>query len=213
MNIASHRKTAAYAESPAVEILAEVTVSAATAIITPLRDPTRVLIGDSEKHTLPVLPGGKLEAADISAEGPPGLRCVVREVQEEIGAKLRNARLVAIATDPDRDIRLVKPSRLAGALVSPPLALHLPDSVCVKAHYGCPDYIFVGSVREEDIKPSEELKNPRFVPISSLDAGSLSAGHDVLVLWYRIMLEQKAAAFPPGTLANFLLERDRLCGV
>ena len=195
---------------PGPEIVAEVTVSAASAIVASKEDPYRVLVADSAKHPRPVLPGGKVEAKDLQADGgSPGLTCVLREVLEEIGTSLLTPRYVGKATDPDRDIRLVPPSKLAGAVVTPPLPENLPSQGKVKAHYGCPDYLFVGQVDEKALTATEELKGLRFVDIRTLGPGDVSAGHDVIVLTYRKMLEHGATQMEAGALRNFAVERDR----
>lgn len=199
-------------EQPGPEIVAEVTVSTATAIVCSADDPYRVLVAKSAKHPFPVLPGGKLEAIDLTgaSEEQAALCCVLREVTEELGTELLDARAIGKASDPDRDIRLVPVSKLSGAVVSPALDESLDASATVKAHYGCPDYIFVGYVDESAIRATEELDDQHFVDIRTLGPGDLSAGHDVVVLAYRAMLDRGESALPKDALRDFASERERL---
>lgn len=99
---------------PSPDIVAEVTVSTASAIVTSTNDPYRILVAYSEKHPKPVIPGGKVETEDLASDAEsPGLTCVLREVKEEIGTDLLNATYVGKAQDPDRDIRAREESRVS----------------------------------------------------------------------------------------------------
>ncbi len=194
---------------PSPSIVAEVTVCTATAIVTSKYDPYRILVATSAKHKFPVLPGGKMETADLVADGDnPGLSCVLREIKEEIGTDLLNPKYIGKATDPDRDIRLVPPSKLTAAVVVPTLPSNLPDDGKVKAHYGCPDHLFVGQVDETALTTTEELRNLKFIDIRTLGLGDLSAGHDVVVLAYRDMLDRGGFSLPETALKNFALEGE-----
>ena len=205
------RPSAARSAETSPNIAAEVTLSTASAIIASISDLYRILVADSAKHSRPVIPGGKMEAADVQSDAAtPGLTCVLREVIEEIGTALLNPRCIGKAVDPDRDIRLVPAEKLINAVVTPALPESIAPDATVKAHYGCPDYIFTGQVDEAAISSTEELKRVRFVDIRTLGAGDLSAGHDVIVAAYRQMLDDGLSALPQGALTNFLLEREKL---
>ena len=194
---------------PSPKIVAKVNVSTASAIVISKDDPYRVLVADSEKHPKPVIPGGKVEAEDLALDaGSPGLSCVLREVKEEIGAVLLNPTYLGKAEDPDRDIRLVPAKKVASAVVKPPLPSGISADATVRAHYGCPDYIFVGHVDETALTDTEELKGRRFIDIREIGPGDLSAGHDVIVLTYRKMLDAGSSEFPQESLRHFNLERE-----
>lgn len=186
------------------EISCEVTVSTASVLIASRADPYRILVAVSQKHPHPVIPGGKVELADLARDaGVPGLSCVLRETLEEIGTCLMSARFIGMARDPDRDIRVVPVQKLMGALVSPPLAGDISPASMIKAHYGCPDYIFTGWVEESCIRATEELKRLRFVDVRSLAPGDLSAGHDVIAYAYLKMLDEKQTALSADALSDF----------
>lgn len=194
---------------PSPEIVAEVTVSTASAIVRSKDDPYRVLVADSEKHPKPVIPGGKVEREDVTSDAKaPGLSCVLREVKEEVGTELFNPTYLGKAQDPDRDIRLVPAKKVSSAVVEPELPNGVAADAMVKAHYGCPDYIFVGEVDEAALTDTEELKGRRFIDIRKIGPGDLSAGHDVILLTYRRMLDEGATSFPEESLRHFNLERD-----
>lgn len=114
--------------------------------------------------------------------------------------------------DPNRDIRFVPPSKIAEAVVSPPLPAGLQPTDLVKAHYGCPDHLFVGRIDESKITPTDELKNPRFIDVRLIGPSSLSAGHDVIAMWYRHLLDNGLSLLPAGALTNFAADRELLSG-
>jgi hypothetical protein len=92
--------------------------------------------------------------------------------------------------------------------VEPALPIGISSDATVRAHYGCPDYIFVGEVDEATLsKDTEELKGVRFIDIRDLQPGDLAAGHDVIVLTYRDMLDAGKTQFPEDSLKFFNLER------
>jgi 8-oxo-dGTP pyrophosphatase MutT (NUDIX family) len=147
-------------------------VSDASAIVISKDDACRVLVVDSEKHPKPVIPGGKVETEDLASDaGSRGLSCVLREVKEEIGTDLLNPTYLGEAQDPDRDIRLVPAKKVASAVVEPALPAGISADATVRAHYGRPDYIFVGQVDEAALTDTEELKGRRFTEGISLDRG------------------------------------------
>jgi 8-oxo-dGTP pyrophosphatase MutT (NUDIX family) len=207
---ASTKSQPAQQAKPTINFSADVMVSTASAIVRSKSDPYRILVAKSAKHKFPVIPGGKVERSDISADAEtPGLSCVVREVEEEIGTKLLNPHYLGKATDPDRDIRVVPAKKVAEAVVEPQLPSDISEDAMVRAHYGCPDYIFVGEVDESAIsKNTEELSDVQFIDIRDLQPGELSAGHDVVVLTYRAMLDAGKTQFPEDSLRFFNLERE-----
>lgn len=194
------------------EIKHEVTVATASAIIVSKNDPYMVLVAMSEKHPCPVIPGGKIEVKEIRngvLDNEAALECCTREVMEEIGTKLINRRLIGVATDPNRDVRIVPFSKVKTALITPALPAETPNDVKVRARYGCPDYIYVGAVNEDKVKDTAELTKPFFMDIRKLKPNDLSAGHDVIVLWYREMLDRGWDALPKTAMRNFEQERQQ----
>lgn len=198
-------------ERPGPEFRAEVNVSTATAILHKKGDPFQVLVGNRAGCQKPVLPGGKQETADFaggSAEEAPGLSTVIREIIEETGGEVCEIRHIGTATDPGRDIRSTPVRKLRGVVLSGELG-ELKDEDLVLAHYGCPDEIYVG---EFDIAlgNTEELKDLHFMDIRNLKPGDLSRGHDVILLWYRDMLDRNLDRLPSDALVNFGVELEML---
>jgi 8-oxo-dGTP pyrophosphatase MutT (NUDIX family) len=207
-------------ENPSLSpsIVAEITVSTASAIVTHPDDPYKVLVAKSSKHPHPVIPGGKIEVNDpIGPDSDPGRECVMREVEEEVGTKLLNARYIGKAFDPERDVRVVAPKKVASALTDPPfhtidLQGVADDQPCIRARYGTPDFIYVGTIDPAALMDTEELSGSEFIDIRHLQPGELSAGHDVIVLKYRDMLDSRADKLDEQALTNFEASRNRLIG-
>lgn len=65
----------------------------------------------------------------------------------------------------------------------------------------------MGQVDEAALTDTEELKGRRFIDIREIGPGDLSAGHDVIVLTYRQMLDAGGTKFPQESLRHFNLER------
>jgi 8-oxo-dGTP pyrophosphatase MutT (NUDIX family) len=185
-------------------VLMSVTVSTASVIIFSHEDPYKVLIADSQKHSKPIIPGGKIEREEAFDKG---LNCIQREVMEEVGTSLQNPELIGVAGDITRDIRIVPFSKIKEALTDPLIPHDTFHDVLIKAHYGCPDYIYRGTVDECFIQNTEELNNLRFIDIRKLELGDLSAGHDVILLVYRKMLDENEPYLSAHSLQNF--EKDR----
>lgn len=202
----------------APRIIADVKVSTASAIITHPDDPYMVLVANSAKHANPVIPGGKIERSEpVGTDAAPGLECVTREAKEEAGTVLLNPRYIGKANDPERDVRIVAPRKVATALTTPSFdTLNLEgiadDQPCIRASYGTPDFIFVGTVDPAAVADTDELKGLRFIDIRQLKPGGLSAGHDVIVLKYREMLETGASRLDESALTNFEATRAILAG-
>ena len=194
-----------------IEILAEVSVSTSSAIIYSQEDPYRVLVADSKYHKFPIIPGGKQDVADCGQDRDPALVCVLREVWEEIKAELQSPKLIGYVTDPNRDIRIVPASVLKGSLTSSSIE-DLPDDGLVRTHYGVPDAVHIGYIDESAMENTDELKGLRFVDIRTLAPGDLSAGHDVMVMWYRRMLDEKWTELPSEALKDFALESQSFRG-
>ena len=189
------------------DFAAEVNVSTASAIIFSPDNPYLVLIGNSTKHTKPVLPGGRIETTDAKLDvNNPGLSCLNREIKEELGTELLNPKYIGKASDPNRDIRFVSYDKLINVVTDPPLQdmnLKLPDKVLVKARYGNPDFIYTGTVDTNSIKETEELFNHRFIDTKKLKIGSLSVGHDIILLHYRKMLIDNRNSLAKDSLHDF----------
>lgn len=170
-------------------VIPEVCVATATAIIVDPNDRYSVLIADSAKHVRPVLPGGKVEISDGADGGAAAAyRCIVREAEEELGVKLLNIRQIGCLSAVSRDIRVVPASTLTGAVCSLPLNHTLQPESLVRAHYGSPDFIFVGEAHS--FRSTSELSNPRYIDVRTIDEGALSAGHDLILMLYRQMIER-----------------------
>lgn len=204
-----------FSQEPSPTIVAEVYVQTATALICHPDDPYLILIGDSEKHPHPVLPGGKLENYERHDIQSPGYGCVTREVAEEIGTEIVNPEYIGMANDPNRgDTRIVPPSKLKGAYTDPPLDEDVfavtNEDIRIRAHYGVPDHIYRGTVDPEAITETEELTGNRFIDIRTLGPGELSAGHDLVVFRYREMLDSGASSFPVDALSDFNAEKERI---
>lgn len=193
-------------------------IKVATATILPFNgdDPYLVVVGRSSKHNGKlVLPGGKIERKD---DGIPekGAECAIREVFEETGLIVNEVRKVGEATDQKRTPRFVSVADLARTEMRPTLGeLQLDPlvdaSVILEAHYGIPDEIFVGAYTQFTVPEGElELSDIQEFDIRGVSDKEFSAAHDVLLLWYRWMLEVGSESFPPFALKNFTLERQVL---
>lgn len=193
-----------------------VTVATATIIPFNLHNPRLVLVGRSSKHNGKlVLPGGKIERRS-NGTFEDGLECATREVFEETGVIVHGVVKVGEATDRKRTPRFVTVAELANACVSPTFAelqynVVLDGGVRLEAHYGIPDEIFIGGYHQFLLPEEElELSDIQEVDITSVSEDDFSAAHDVLLLWYRWMLETGASSFPSAALRNFRLEREVL---
>lgn len=202
---ATHQKVTLVTDLTGIK--ATVSVSTSTAIIHSVNDPYRVLVSESLKHPKPVLQGGKVEEIDRSTQDP-FLACIYREVPEEIGTELKSVRKVGVATDTHRDIRLVRASKLRGVSLSSDIC-GLDDSDMVRASYGSPDSIYVGSVSEPDIISTSELQRSWMIDVRDVQVGDLSVGHDILLILYREMCDRGEEILDARCLADFELVRSR----
>lgn len=141
--------------------------------------------------------------------GDAGLRCILRETEEEIDTTLNDPKLIGIARDPSRDVRTVPFSKVKLSQTFPALPKDTSDDEQIQASYGCPDYIYTGFVDESALGDTEELSGVRFIDIRNLEPNGLSAGHDVVVLSYREMLDSGSDYIPEGRLVDFNEDRQR----
>jgi 8-oxo-dGTP pyrophosphatase MutT (NUDIX family) len=161
-------------------------VPTSTCILYDPEDPHMVLVGLSHKHSRPVLPGGKIDAADLVGINitEAAKVCIVREIKEEIGVEITSVELFDIVCHGDSDVRSVSASTLKDTLVSSEVSQVLPDML-VTARYGNPDYIFIGRVAPKDITPSAELYQLGFIDIRCIPSDALGAGHSEIIERYR----------------------------
>ena len=188
-----------------------VSVATASVIIASQSNPYRILVGYSRKHAKPVIPGGKIEKEDMTGDlQEAGIICVLRETEEEIGTSLQNPRYIGEAVDAKRDVRTVPYSKIKTAIIVPALPENTPETAQIRASYGCPDFIYTGSIDESSLIPTEELSGLRFIDSRSLQVGDLSAGHDVVVLLYRQMLDEGQSLLPTDSMRDFEYDRQQL---
>lgn len=161
-------------------------VPTSTCILYDRSDPHLVLVGLSHKHSKPVLPGGKIDSADLDGTNlkNAALSCIVREIREETGANINDVRLFDVFCHGDADVRSVPASTLKDTLVSSE-APQFPADMLVTARYGNPDYVFIGEIGAEDVAPSAELYQLGFIDIRSVPPGALGAAHSGIVERYR----------------------------
>lgn len=188
MQIAASQTPQASAErSP---LMLEVDIPTTTAIVCDSADPYLILVGSSAKHDRPVLPGGKIDRADIIL--PSMVECaetaVLREIGEETGAKSVQLKLFGIFSDSQRDIRMIPAGTLAGTIVEDAVR-GLADNEMVLGRYGVPDYVFIVRVDRSEVSDSSELFNLTWIDIRTLGADSLAAGHPAIVQRYQKFLE------------------------
>ena len=159
-------------------VLREIEVPTATAIVCDRNNPYMILVGKSNKHALPVLPGGKIDQADILSASvlEAATTCITRELREEVHCASVHPVLFEIMNDRMRDPRVVSVSSLRGTLAEH-LVQDLEDSAKVRACYGVPDYIFVVNVDRESVSPSSELTQLYWLDARDIESDTLSAGH------------------------------------
>lgn len=169
----------------------EILVPTATAILHDERDRYRVVVGVSAKHPLPVLPGGKIECADLAGGASPkeaAARCIRRELAEELQIDRGiEPSLWRITRATERDVRIVTAATVHDAIVfglrSPSLD-ELHPTQLVRACYGNPDFQFIAAVDPAQVHRSVELSEVRWLDLRDFKRGTLSAGHDEIVLAY-----------------------------
>lgn len=178
----------------------EIDIPTTTSIVYDRADPWFIVIGSSEKHNRPVLPGGKIDRADMISPSMKECAAVaaLREIWEEVGARPDQTTLIDVSSNRERDTRLVRADSLAGTLVEEAVSALRADDL-VLGHYGVPDYLFAAAVARDDVTPSRELSSLKWVDIRTLDPESLAAGHYAHVLRYLAFLNLSGEAPSSGT--------------
>jgi 8-oxo-dGTP pyrophosphatase MutT (NUDIX family) len=151
-------------------------------------------LGRSEKHgNKYVTPGGKQDKAD---SGP--IDCIVRELNEEIGVNVEPGEFkhIGTATDLTRDIRLVEKDAKLRELLDIARTTELERmsndrSLPIICAYGVNDELYSVPVSRSSGANSEELTDVTWVDVRNLSSSDIGAGHDVVLLAYREMLEQE----------------------
>lgn len=171
----------------------EVSVPTATALVFDSGDPRRILAGVSAKHSGLVLPGGKIDAADLvtASMDRAALTCIRRELAEEIGYAPETVTPFMVRRDPDADIRLVSASKLRECLVGP-LVARLDDDEVVIARYGIPDHVFLAGVDPVMVHSTEELTRLVWIDCRTAPDAMFSAGHGDIVRRYAARFEPPA---------------------
>lgn len=180
------------------EIIREVSIPTATAIVHQLENPYMILVGVSAKHPKPVLPGGKLDLDDLVS--PLLARCasvcILRELGEEIGVPFSSLRLLGVSADRERDVRRIRIETLQGAFSQQAVA-DLDAQQIVLGRYGVPDFLFVATIDSKIPLDTAELRNFMWIDCRYVTAETLSAGHGRFVMRYA---DELARAEPPCAL-------------
>lgn len=136
-------------------------------------------------------PGGRIDPLDLDGGitmPAASERCAVRELVEECGGKGGDAikvvgrpRLVILATDPARDVRNVKLSKITYGRC-PADSADTP----ISAVYGYPDFVYAIEIEGEPQPNDGEAAGFDLCDINNLSSGPmrLSAGHDVIAHVY-----------------------------
>jgi 8-oxo-dGTP pyrophosphatase MutT (NUDIX family) len=166
-------------------------VPTATIILAAKEDPYLVLIGTSNKHDRPVLPGGKIDSADIvglSLE-EAAKRAALRELTEELsGVVPEQLQFFMRRESLGEDMRLVPARMLRDSLVAATVEDY-PDDTLVHARYGSPDFLFLGQVSVGAVGGSSELAMVGFVDVRFMPANALSASHGAILSDYHRALK------------------------
>jgi len=175
-------------------------------------NPHLILVGRSKKHENRfVLPGGKVEF-NLDGTVEDDCECAKRELEEETGLSINDVEWIGKATDHNRDVRTVPYSKIFKAYTEPSLtALGLDPDVLIEAHYGVPDAIYLGyydlyEVEDENLELTERVE----FNVYDVKPDLFGAGHDVIVLWYRWLLQTGAQALPSDALRDFSADRRSL---
>lgn len=163
----------------------EVLIPTATAIVCDSEDPWRILIGTSTKHEKPVLPGGKIDSADLVSSSLErcAAECIRRELREEIGCEPLTLRMLSVSSDRKRDVRTVALCTLSGSIAAQAVEMLNPDSM-VTGRYGVPDFLFIAMIEAGAVQDTAELKHLTWVDCRTIQRESLSAGHSAFVERY-----------------------------
>ena len=124
-------------------------------------------------------------------------------------------RYIGKANDPNRDVRTVPFKKVKAALIEPPRGNFDPenkltDDTLVTARYGTPDSIYIGTMNPDLLGSTEEMGDFHYIDIRELSLGGLGAGHDVIVLRYREMLEKGDTTIPDSSMVDFDQARKEL---
>ena len=169
----------------------EILVPTVTAIIRSSDNPYEILIGTSDKHPLPVLPGGKIDRADLVSTSilEASNNAVHREIQEETAVTIEKITFFFEWQDRERDVRVVPARNLRESLVGE--FLHEKrDDFLVNARYGVPDFVYIVDAKKELLPDSSELRQLSWVDLrKDRESLKLSAGHLEIIHRYLEGLE------------------------
>ena len=162
--------------------LACIRIPTATAIVHQRGQPFRILVGQSAKHFGLILPGGKIDRADLRTASmeDAATACIKRELVEEIGVLPSSLKLLAVTRSLKRDVRTISADSLKGTLVEEMIASMAPEQL-VKGIYGYPDYLFVASMDLRETREGEELRGFRVLDCRSFASEIIGAGHRSLI--------------------------------
>ncbi len=180
-------------QSRVIETLLEISIPTATAIIVNAYNPFEILIGLSTKHSLPVLPGGKIDNSDIISTSLQ--QCaeitIKREIYEETSICVDKIEFLGEWQEREQDVRTVPVRDLRDSVIGAALK-DLPDDYMVKARYGVPDFVFIAKFEPAPIADSVELSNLRWIDIRNFPGGvKLGAGHDAVVQYYYAQIRRR----------------------
>lgn len=164
-------------------------VPTSTVIACEKLNPYQVLvIEQAQKHRGRfTLVGGK-RSGDNSHD-----QCAVNEFREEVGgrnATIDSLSLWAIKTDARSDTRVVSLKKASDGYCPEEL-----NEVQVKASYGCPDYIYTGTVNGAPHPNDGEAKSVVFLDVRNIrvsdtaDESRFGAQHDLILAVYRLYLD------------------------
>jgi 8-oxo-dGTP pyrophosphatase MutT (NUDIX family) len=185
-----HQPTENRAPSNLEVVLQSIEVPTATIIVADGANPWIVLLANSLKHPFPVLPGGKIDAADFRTTSmkDAARTCATRELGEEVGITAARLHFLGEFRNGTQDKRIVHRSTLQGTLVEALLPPANGQSF-IEALYGVPDFLFVATVERTAPKPSLEFPSLQWCDLRAPDLPRLSAGHDVHLKYYREWLK------------------------
>jgi 8-oxo-dGTP pyrophosphatase MutT (NUDIX family) len=165
------------------KVVAKVDIPTATAIIYKKSDPNKVLVGHSQKHSAPVLPGGKIDLQDLVATSMEMVarHCIIRELQEEVGLTGVEPRFFKIHSDCESDNRVITVGSLKGTLIEDGVK-GFGEEQLVLGRYGVPDYIFLVEIEADPLQESEELRKLEWVDVRE---ARLGGGHTHTISMYR----------------------------
>ncbi len=163
----------------------DVEVPTATVILRDPKDHFLVLVGRSKKHLGEILPGGKIDRADLVGTSlkVAAERTIRREIAEEVGTIAHGLVLFTSRPRGNGDLRRVRADTLKGSLVEDAVKDFAPNARLV-ARYGVPDFVFLGTVSPGQVRSTDELVAVRWLDLRCEDLSLLSAGHGQLLQHY-----------------------------